>query len=282
MFRKIFARNGFPETLLTDNGTQFTSEQFEVFCNNRGILHLKTPPFHPQSNELAERFVDTFKQGLRKITAGGEALDEAIDTFLLCYRSTPCRSAPEGKSPAELLLDRKLRTGMDLPKSPTSYHKQAESKQEDQFNRKHGSKARNYDAKDLVWNKVHRNNTWSWEPDQILERIGRVIYNVWLPGKRDLVRSHANQLKKRYESEQPATRVQQQSTQIPLTVRLESCGLRESTTTEPAEPESAEPSQLRPPYTQRFLTKHLCKLKELLLSSNRASFASLREQEDYP
>ncbi|XP_053686542.1 uncharacterized protein K02A2.6-like [Sabethes cyaneus] len=116
MFRKIFARNGFPETLVTDNGTQFTSEQFEVFCNNRGILHLKTPPYHPQSNGLAERFVDTFKRGLRKITAGGEALDEAIDTFLLCYRSTPCRSAPEGKSPAELLLDRKLRTGMDLLK----------------------------------------------------------------------------------------------------------------------------------------------------------------------
>ncbi|XP_053685985.1 uncharacterized protein K02A2.6-like [Sabethes cyaneus] len=244
MFRKIFARNGFPETLVTDNGTQFTSEQFEVFCNNRGILHLKTPPYHPQSNGLAERFVDTFKRGLRKITAGGEALDEAIDTFLLCYRSTPCRSAPEGKSPAELLLDRKLRTGMDLLKPPTSYHKQAESKQEDQFNRKHGTKARNYDAKDLVWNKVYRNNTWSWEPGQILKRIGRVIYNVWLPGKRDLVRSHANQLKRRYESEQPATRVQQQSTQIPLTVLLESCGLRESTTTEPAEPESAEPSQL--------------------------------------
>ncbi|XP_062558351.1 uncharacterized protein K02A2.6-like [Armigeres subalbatus] len=31
MFREIFSRNGMPETLVTDNGTQFTSEDFEAF-----------------------------------------------------------------------------------------------------------------------------------------------------------------------------------------------------------------------------------------------------------
>ncbi|XP_062538690.1 uncharacterized protein K02A2.6-like [Armigeres subalbatus] len=122
MFREIFARNGMPETLVTDNGTQFTSEDFEAFCSNSGILHLKTPPYHPQSNGLAERFVHTFKRGLRKITSGGETLRH-YDTFLLCYRSTPCRSAPEGKSPAELLLGRKLRTSLDLLKPPSSFNK---------------------------------------------------------------------------------------------------------------------------------------------------------------
>ncbi|XP_055543310.1 uncharacterized protein K02A2.6-like [Wyeomyia smithii] len=241
MFREIFARNGFPETLVIDNGMQFTSEKFEAFCSNRGVLHLKTPPYHPQSNGLAERFVDTFKRGLRKITAGGEALDEAIDTLLLCYRSIPCRSAPEEKSPAELLLGRNLRTGMDLLKPPTLFYKQTDFKQEDQFNRKHGTKARNYDAKDLVWAKVHRNNTWSWEPGRVLGRIGRVIYNVWLPAKRDLVRSHANQLKKRYESEKPRAPVTQQTSQIPLNILLESCGVSKSSTTEPEGPMSANP-----------------------------------------
>ncbi|XP_062537710.1 uncharacterized protein K02A2.6-like [Armigeres subalbatus] len=185
MFREIFSRNGMPETLVTDNGTQFTSEDFEAFCSNSGILHLKTPPYHPQSNGLAERFVDTFKRGLRK-------------------------------SPAELLLGRKLRTSLDLLKPPTSFYKQAESKQESQFNRKHGTKVRNYYAEELVWTKVHRNNTWSWEPGQVLERIGRVIYNVWLPEKRNLIRSHCNQLKKRYESEQLSSTAQNKCTQIPL------------------------------------------------------------------
>ncbi|XP_058817303.1 uncharacterized protein K02A2.6-like [Topomyia yanbarensis] len=95
MLRGVFARFGAPETLVTDNGTQFTSEQLEKFCHDNAILHLKTAPFHPQSNGLAERFVDTFKRALRKISAKGGTVDEAIDTFLLCYRSTPCRNAPD-------------------------------------------------------------------------------------------------------------------------------------------------------------------------------------------
>lgn len=43
----IFARFGMPETLVSDNGRQFVSEQFELYCDINGILHLKTPPFHP-------------------------------------------------------------------------------------------------------------------------------------------------------------------------------------------------------------------------------------------
>ncbi|XP_062542398.1 uncharacterized protein K02A2.6-like [Armigeres subalbatus] len=174
----------------------------------RRIIHSQTVSRRVRSS--------TFKRGLRKITSGGETLRDAINTFLVCYRSTPCRSAPEGKSPAELLLGRKLRTSLDLLKPPTSFYKQAESKKESQFNRKHGTKARNYDAEELVWTKVHRNNTWSWEPGQALERIDRVIYNVWLPEKRNLIRSHCNQLKKRYESEQLSSTAQNKCTQIPL------------------------------------------------------------------
>ncbi|XP_058448351.1 uncharacterized protein K02A2.6-like [Malaya genurostris] len=223
MFREIFSRHGMPETLITDNGTQFTSENFESYCTNNGILHLKTPPYHPQSNGLAERFVDTFKRTLRKIMTGGESLREAIDTFLLCYRSTPCRSAPEGKTPAELLLGRRLRTSLDLLKPPTAYYKSADSKQEEQFNRKHGTKSRKYLIGESVWAKVHRNNTWTWEPGQVLERVGRVIYNVWLSSEQNLIRSHCNQLRRRYGAE---TSVKQQSTDIPLNILLDTWGLR--------------------------------------------------------
>ncbi|XP_053686250.1 uncharacterized protein K02A2.6-like [Sabethes cyaneus] len=114
MFREIFARHGMPETLVTDNGTQFTSAEFAAYCETNGILHLKTPAYHPQSNGLAERFVDTFKRTMKKISAGGEALR---------------------KSPAELLLGRKLRTSLDLLKPPSSYYKPMNAKQDLQFNR---------------------------------------------------------------------------------------------------------------------------------------------------
>ncbi|KXJ74169.1 hypothetical protein RP20_CCG014257 [Aedes albopictus] len=239
ILRGIFARYGQPETLVTDNGTQLTSDKFEAYCSANGIVHLKTAPYHPQSNGLAERFVDTFKRTLKKITAGGETLDEAIDSFLLCYRSTPCRSAPDGKSPGELMYGRPIRTSLELLRPPTPYNEPSKD-QAKQFNRKHGTKAREYHPRDLVWTKVYSANTWTWTPGKVIERIGSVMYNIWLPSKQNLVRSHCNQMRKRYESED---NTQLSSTpihaQVPLAILLDSWGLR-NTIPEP-EVESSQP-----------------------------------------
>ncbi|XP_055612445.1 uncharacterized protein K02A2.6-like [Uranotaenia lowii] len=161
MLRGIFYRFGVPKKVVSDNGTQFTSYQFERFCDTNAIMHLKTAPFHPQSNGLAERFVHIFKRSLKKIITGGEALGEAFDTLLLCYRSTPCRSAPSGKSPGELLLGRLMRNSLDLLRPPSEVHKEGRTNQEDQFNKNHGIKARNYSIQSLVWAKVYRNNDWT-------------------------------------------------------------------------------------------------------------------------
>ncbi|CAH8670586.1 unnamed protein product [Schistosoma rodhaini] len=57
----LFSCFGAPETLVTDNGSQFAAESFKHFCKANGITHFRSPPYHPQSNGQAERFVDTFK-----------------------------------------------------------------------------------------------------------------------------------------------------------------------------------------------------------------------------
>ncbi|XP_065075308.1 uncharacterized protein K02A2.6-like [Ochlerotatus camptorhynchus] len=226
ILRNIFARFGFPETVVSDNGTQFTSEVFEAYCESNAILHLKTAPYHPQSNGLAERFVDTFKRTLKKITAGGETLQEAISTFLQCYRSTPCRSAPEGKSPADILLGRPIRTSLELLRPPTPTHKIENSKQEEQFNRKHGAIPKSYSHQDLVWAKVFRNNKWHWEAGEVLERIGKVMHNVWLPGKKSLIRSHSNQLRTRHLSDNQLPAFESpRDQQTPLSILLGSWNL---------------------------------------------------------
>jgi len=55
MLKEIFARNGYPVTMTTDNGRQFTSEEFARFCKECGITLYNTIPYWPQQNGEVER-----------------------------------------------------------------------------------------------------------------------------------------------------------------------------------------------------------------------------------
>ncbi|XP_062551039.1 uncharacterized protein K02A2.6-like [Armigeres subalbatus] len=238
--RKIFGRFGMPEVLVTDNGAQLTSDAFEGFCETNGIMHLKTAPFHPQSNGQAERFVDTFKRTVKKIQAGD--LDEALDIFLSCYRSTPCKSTPGGKSPAEILIGRPMRTSLELLRPPSKFSNATNSNQDRQFNKKHGAKDKTLEVQDKVYAQVHHGNNWTWCEGEIVECIGRVMYNVWLPEQQRLIRSHSNQLRKRYNDDNVAPGHTEPN--IPLDLLLGAWGLNQSngsTVAATIEPPQAEP-----------------------------------------
>lgn len=108
--RLLFATHGIPEVLVSDNGTCFTSAEFTTFCEMNKIRHLRIPPRHPASNGLAERVVQTVKEGLRK--QQGSDIHCRLAKFLLSYRTTP--QSTTGVTPAELLMKRRLRTRLDL------------------------------------------------------------------------------------------------------------------------------------------------------------------------
>lgn len=122
---ELFARFGVVDCLVTDNGTQFTSADFQEFCETFQVKHIKSPPYHPRSNGQAERFVDTLKRALRK--AYDVPTEKALQQFLQVYRITPNSTTPSALSPAEVMFARKIRSVFDklLPKqtkqSPTSF-----------------------------------------------------------------------------------------------------------------------------------------------------------------
>lgn len=191
--RQIFGRFGCPETLVTDNGTQFTSAVFTEFCKSCAMQHLRSPPFHPQSNGQAERFVDSFKRALLKSKGEGR-IEETIDRFLFLYRSTPNPQAPNGVSPAEAMMNRKLRMPFDvLRPNPEPSYSGRNKKLEHEFNRRHGAKPRTFKPGDFVRARDYRSGHAAWATGEIQRRHGDVIYDV-LIGSQTWVR-HANQLR---------------------------------------------------------------------------------------
>ncbi len=107
--RRLFSQFGLPETIVSDNGTQFSSAEFQEFCRLNGIHHIRVSPYHPSSNGLAERAVKIFKQGLKKQTEG--TVGDQIARILFQYRNTPHTTT--GMIPAELLMGRRLRSRLD-------------------------------------------------------------------------------------------------------------------------------------------------------------------------
>ena len=57
-----FTALGLPQTVVTDNGTCFTSQEFQVFLKQNGIQHVRMSAYHQSSNGLAERYVQTAKE----------------------------------------------------------------------------------------------------------------------------------------------------------------------------------------------------------------------------
>ena len=97
--RQTFAVLGLPITIVSDNVSCFTSDEFEQFCKANGIKHVKCSPYHRSTNGLAERSVQTVKAGLKKTTGN---LEDRLCNFLTRYRVTP--QSTTGQTPAEFML----------------------------------------------------------------------------------------------------------------------------------------------------------------------------------
>ena len=60
-----FSQYGILVHLISYNGTQFTSQEFESFIKTLGVKHIRAATYHQSSNGQAERYVQTVKTGLK-------------------------------------------------------------------------------------------------------------------------------------------------------------------------------------------------------------------------
>lgn len=184
--RNVFAIHGLCETLVSDNGASFVSEEMKQFLSANKIKHVTTAPYHPSTNGLAERMVQTVKDKLRKMK--DISWDVKIPRMLLGLRATPCTVT--NKSPAELLMNRRLRTLLDTihPDNRSRY------KSEQQISNNAKNKLRETEVGQSVMYRNYSNGS-RWLPGTVVNRQGPSNYQV-TTGNGNIVNRHIDQLLK--------------------------------------------------------------------------------------
>ncbi|KAL7879761.1 hypothetical protein SRHO_G00020150 [Serrasalmus rhombeus] len=112
----VFSREGNPREVVSDNGPQFISSEFESFLAMRDIKHCRSAVYFPQANGEIERFNRVFKDSLQTATIEGKPWKPFVTEFLHTYRATPHTITT--CSPAELLHGHAMHTKLhvrDLP-----------------------------------------------------------------------------------------------------------------------------------------------------------------------
>lgn len=98
---EIFARFGIPKILVSDNGRSFISKKFTDFLKQNGIRQRFIAPFHPATNGQAERYVQTIKNGIYKISNINN-IEIELNKILARYRIMP--HSTTGITPSELMF----------------------------------------------------------------------------------------------------------------------------------------------------------------------------------
>ena len=210
VLRGLFSRYGIPHILVSDNGPQFCSEEFAMFLKSNGVKHIRSAPYHPSTNGLAERFVQTFKHAL-KSSRGSTQVQQRLDTFLLTYRNTPHATTKE--TPAMLFIGRRLRSRLDFLK-PTVAEVVHQSQDVQRQRRQQHSKDRQFDIGEPVLVRDYRKGEDRWTQGMVMEKTGPVSYKVNV-GTQGVWKRHVDQIMTRPESVP-----QQTSVNIPVTFPL--------------------------------------------------------------
>ncbi|KAK4321215.1 hypothetical protein Pmani_007945 [Petrolisthes manimaculis] len=187
----IFATHGLPVTLVSDNGTAFTSEEFGKYCEKSGIKHIRSAPRHPSTNGLAERAVQTFKSCMKKME---ESLPWSVrlNRFLFKYRNTPQSTTQQ--TPSQLPMNREIWTPLSMIQGDLTTR--ILRKQEAQCKAHDGRvKTRYYIEGDQVYTHFG-GQKFEWVPGTILSATGPLSYIIKLVVGRvvkrhvDHIRSH--------------------------------------------------------------------------------------------
>ena len=113
LYNEYFSMFGFPQRLMSHQGTGFTSKVITAMCSLLGIEKIQTTPYHPQSNGSAERVHQTLWQMIGKLDPEKcQKWPVHLGSVLIAYNTT--RSLVTGYSPYYLMFGQRPQLPIDL------------------------------------------------------------------------------------------------------------------------------------------------------------------------
>lgn len=107
----IFSMFGNCMILLTDNGPQFISHEFEFFLRSRGIVHKRSSLYNAQGNGVVERMNKNLSKVLENSEImNGDMLQKKLNIYVQNYNCTKHSSIE--KSPAEVMFNFTMKTNL--------------------------------------------------------------------------------------------------------------------------------------------------------------------------
>lgn len=183
--RKMFARLGIPDKVVSDNGRSFDSEELHDFYKKNLIEYSTISPYHPSSNGQAERMVQVTKKSLAKLEEG----DIGLQVQRMLFRQHTTVHAGTAKTPAELLMGRKLRTVLDKmhPYALKSNHREEKEVTK---------KLRSFEEGDAVYFRNYNSLGPKWLEGTIEDWVTPVSYRIRLSSG-NVIKRHIDQLRRR-------------------------------------------------------------------------------------
>jgi putative transposase len=108
LVKRVIEWRGKPEEIRSDNGTEFIAKDFEVFCENSGIAHIRIQKGKPTQNSYVERFNRTFREDVldMNIFENIHQVREKTEEFLVDYNNEHPHDSLGGMSPIEFMNNR--------------------------------------------------------------------------------------------------------------------------------------------------------------------------------
>ena len=192
--QEIFARHGYPKSVLTDNGAAFVSEAVRQVYENGGVKGKHSTPYNPQGNGVVERLVRTIKEGMRSVTQSelqaGATLLQVVHAynssvhastgfapFYLMYhrhRLGPLASAiqPTSSTTLRQLVENGKKIAREATRLAKDQITQAERAQDAYLEKKHAVLKEQFQIGDRVWIRDPRTSR-TFEPE--FKNLARIV-----------------------------------------------------------------------------------------------------------